>query len=139
MKEIIAKCGYRCDLCPAYAPNIADEEEAKTVCEKFHDIYGFQLKPEEVACVGCLSEGRHIDRDCPVRPCVTAKGFETCAQCAGFDGCEKLKTRMDFLEPLPEKLAHLPKDNFKKYVVPYQSKPHMTRLRAGFLGGRSSR
>jgi hypothetical protein len=27
--EIIAKCGYRCDICPAYAPNIRSEEDAR--------------------------------------------------------------------------------------------------------------
>jgi hypothetical protein len=133
MKEILAKCGYRCDICPAYAPNIGSELEAQKVCEGFHACYGFQLAPATVACAGCLNEGRHIDADCPVRPCVMDKGLDICAQCASFDACEKLSTRMDFLEPLQEKLARVSAEDFRKFVVPYQSKPRMLALRKAFL------
>lgn len=126
-------CGYRCDMCPAYAPNIGSEEDAKSVCEGFKECYGFTLKPEEVACVGCRNEGRHADADCPVRPCVMARGLDSCAQCAEFDSCNKLKTRVDFLDPLREKLSRLPPDVYKKFVVPYLAKPRMLALRKAFL------
>ena len=133
MKEIVAMCGFRCDICPAYAPNIGTDEDARKTCEGFRACYGFQLKPGEVACAGCLNEGRHIDADCPVRPCVMEKGLETCAQCSDFDACAKLKTRMDFLEPLPEKLSRIPKEDFLKFVAPFQARPRMLALREAFL------
>jgi hypothetical protein len=138
VKEIVTRCGYRCDICPAFAPNIKTEEDARKVCEGFHTYYGFQLDPGKVACVGCLNEGRHIDADCPVRPCVLEKELESCAQCSCFETCDKLKSRMDFLEPLPEKLKGIPAGDFRNFVVPYQSKPRMCELRKAFLRSRGS-
>jgi hypothetical protein len=136
MKEMITMCGYRCDLCPAFASTITCEEDARRACDGFKACYGFELAPENVTCDGCRSDGRCIDVDCPVRPCVKEKGFWSCAECDSFDACDKLKARMDFLEPLPEKLAALPPEDFKRFVVPYQARLRMLALRAEFLKSR---
>jgi hypothetical protein len=138
MKETITKCGYRCDICPAYAPNIGSDEDARKACEGFHAYYGFTLTPAEIACAGCLNEGRHIDADCPVRPCVIKKGLDNCAQCSSFDACEKLSSRMDFLESIPEKLAHIPPEDFKKFVEPFRARPRMLALRSEYLREKGS-
>ncbi len=131
--EITARCGYRCDLCPAFAGNITSKEEAQKVCDGFAEVYGFTLTPEGVVCGGCRGGGTCVDADCPVRPCSVEKGLEGCAECDSFDSCPKLKSRMDFLEPLPEKMAALPPERFERFVAPFVARPRMLALRAAFL------
>ncbi len=133
MKEIVTRCGYRCDICPVFAPNIKSPEDARAASEGFRKYYGFQIEPDKIACDGCLSNGRLVDKDCPVRPCVLEKGLENCAECSAFASCDKLKTRMDFLDPMPEKLKNIPEDEFKKFVTPYQSKARMYALWVEFI------
>jgi hypothetical protein len=134
MKEIITMCGYRCDICPAYAVNIRTARDAKNAAEGFFKYYGFRIDPDTLACAGCLNEGRHIDTDCPVRPCAVEKKMGNCARCPEFKTCEKLKTRMDFLESIPEKVKNIPPQDYDRFVTPYQSKPRMIALRKESLG-----
>ena len=69
-KEILTKCGYRCDLCPAYKENIKSEDDKIQSSKGFKRIFDFDISPQNIECVGCHNEGSHADPDCPVRPCV---------------------------------------------------------------------
>jgi len=63
-------------------------------------IFWSKVPPEETGvCVECLNEGKHIDTECPVRPCALEKGVDSCAHCKEFI-CERLKFRVEYIEPL---------------------------------------
>ena len=74
--EILTRCGYRCDLCLAYAENIKTNDQRALLCEGWRKIFGIDLLPEEIYCEGCLTCSANpimVDKGCPVRPCVIAK------------------------------------------------------------------
>ena len=59
MKHIIACCGLTCSLCGAYlATQSNNDEERKKVAEKWSKVLNVEMKPEQINCDGCLSEGR---------------------------------------------------------------------------------
>jgi hypothetical protein len=128
-KEILTKCGYRCDLCPAYKENIKCEEDIILLSKEWHRLFGFDIPPQNVECVGCINEGSHADKDCPVRPCVIEKKLENCAYCDDF-GCDKLKTRMNFIDDFFTKKDKILSDkDYKKYVSAYESKRRLIKIR----------
>jgi hypothetical protein len=54
--------------------------------------YGWDLKPEDMYCEGCMVEdGRLFGycETCEVRKCAGEKAVENCAHCADY-GCNKL-------------------------------------------------
>ena len=129
MEEILAICGYRCDLCPLYAKNIGSEEDKERLSQDYSRIFGFDITPEDVECVGCKNEGHHPDSGCPVRPCALAKGVENCAHCGDFM-CDKLLTKTDFIEEfLSKNEKPLSDEDIQLYVKPYQSKERLLKIR----------
>ena len=126
--EIIARCGFRCDICPAYNMNIGVSADPGTIREGWRKYFGFDIPEERIACAGCLNEGRHADADCPVRPCAVERRMETCAGCPDF-GCEKLKSRMDFAESVIPKSGTIPEGDFELYFRPYLSRERLERIR----------
>lgn len=129
MNEILAKCGYRCDLCPAYSENIKSEEDKKIVSDGWKRMFGFEIPPEEVACAGCHNKGNHPDSDCPVRPCVIEKGMKNCAYCENFE-CDSLKTRTGFLaEYFKKSICEISTEDYEKYILPYESRERLVKIR----------
>lgn len=95
MKELIGFCGLDCELCNARIATVNNDDElraktAKLWCELNQtDV----IKPEHINCLGCRQEGMKTyfcSSLCEVRKCCTAKGFETCAECADKASCEML-------------------------------------------------
>jgi hypothetical protein len=129
MKELLAKCGFRCDLCPAYYENIKSNEDKVKLSEGWQRVFGFNISPEEVECVGCHNEGKHADSGCLVRPCVIEKGLDNCACCKNF-GCDSLKTRIDFLDNLLTKQDRkITDEDYQHYALAYESRPRLMKLR----------
>ena len=128
MKETISKCGYRCDVCPAYTGNIKSEEDKVTVSRGWNRMFGFEIPPDGEECAGCHNEGRHADSGCPVRPCVIEKGVENCAYCADFE-CDALKTRTGFLDDYLKSATEISKEDYERYVRPYASRDRLNRIR----------
>jgi len=133
MAEILARCGYRCDLCPAYVGNIHSAEDRQSVSDGWFKYLGFRIPVEDIGCRGCLDEEEAIDQECPVRPCVNEKGFDNCGYCREFP-CDRLKTRMDFLEDRSGDLPSIPKDDFDKFIKPYMSKDRLQKIHAKMEG-----
>ena len=128
---ILSKCGYRCDLCGAYLPNIEKEDRRKELSEGWFTIYGFRMEPEAIRCEGCVSSDSPelIDKDCPVRPCVVSKGIENCAYCDEFV-CEKHKQRGVSREDMERKLnRRLDETEYDLFVRPYESEERLKRMR----------
>jgi len=104
---MIAYCGIKCSDCGILLATRDDKEEsrrevAKTWSEKFR----WNLKPEDINCDGCLSEGSRLFNyceTCGVRECAMEKAVETCADCTDY-GCDKIKAIWDLA---PEAKANL--------------------------------
>jgi hypothetical protein len=128
MEEIQTLCGYRCDLCQFYIKNIESQKDKERVSQEFNRIFGYNVQPEDVECVGCKNEGKHADPDCPVRPCALEKGVENCAHCSEFI-CDRLKERINFTEEfLRDNKKPLSDKDFQSYIKPYQSKERMLKI-----------
>ena len=129
MEEILGLCGFRCDLCQFFNKNVIGQEHKEAVSREFNRIFGYDIKPSDVECVGCRNEGKHADVNCPVRPCAIKKSVKNCAHCQDFI-CDKLKERMCFIEDFLQKnKEHITKDDFDKYVDPYQSRERLETIR----------
>ncbi|MBN1124731.1 MAG: DUF3795 domain-containing protein [Sedimentisphaerales bacterium] len=128
MKSIIAKCGYRCDLCPAYETNLTSEQDKQDFSLALERYYDCRIAPEAIkSCKGCLSADKQPDPDCSVYPCVTDKGLGNCGQCADF-GCDKLKQRMDIVEEYLAKAGAVSSEDFRRYFQPFLSRDTLTQI-----------
>lgn len=132
MEPILTRCGYRCDLCLAYKPNVEKHpENRQKLSDGWHKYFGFRLPPAEICCDGCMSVDPHlIDQGCPVRPCVIERDLENCAQCGDYDGCEKLAQRLVTYEGVEERVAQeIPDDDRECFIKPYENKARLDALR----------
>ena len=135
MKPILARCGYRCDLCPAYRENIHEPTDRQRVSDGWFKYFGFRIPPEAIACDGCRDDrpdARRIDAACVVRPCAIARTIATCAQCADY-GCPQLESRTVVTREWVEKRfgAALPPEDYLRFVQPYEGRARLEALRAG--------
>lgn len=122
MDPIIAKCGYRCDLCLAFEANFKGEADRHRMSEALAKYYSYTLPPEQIQpCKGCGATAEAPDSNCQVYPCVASKGLDNCGQCPDF-GCEKLKTRMDTVEECLKKCPDIPRADYDQFFRPYLSR-----------------
>jgi len=93
MPRMIAYCGLVCPECPTYLATRADDDAARArTAAMYAEKFGFDLRPEEIDCDGCRSDGGTLMaycRACVIRECCHAKGFENCALCPD-QPCESL-------------------------------------------------
>ena len=129
MSEVVALCGYRCDLCPAYDENIKNKDNRQEISEGWKRYFEFEIPSEEIGCVGYISEGKHADVNCPIRPCALEKKVENYAHCDNFL-CEKLQSRVEFIERLLEKCANnVPEEDYRLFFEPYLSRKRLLNIR----------
>lgn len=132
MEPILTRCGYRCDLCLAYRPNVeSDPANQQKLSDGWHQYFGFRIPPAEIICDGCLSEGNVlIDKSCPVRPCAMEKELDTCAQCAEYV-CRKLRERIVVFEEVKSRIGtEIPEDDRDRFIRPYENLPRLEATRA---------
>ncbi len=93
MSEMIAYCGLVCTKCPSFIATQKDDDDARAEASAMlAEKYGFDIKPEDINCDGCLSVGgRHLGycQTCEIRQCGSEKELENCAHCQE-ENCEKL-------------------------------------------------
>jgi hypothetical protein len=128
MPEILTRCGFRCDLCPAYAENIGKLADRESISDGWFKYFSFRIPPEKIDCDGCLNKGRLLDKDCPIRPCAIERGLRTCAACPDFD-CEKMRTRVDATEGLRDKFPDMSQRDYQLFGRPYEGRRRLVRLR----------
>jgi hypothetical protein len=131
MGEIVARCGYRCDLCLAYRPNVeANPAGRQELSDGWHKYFGFRIPAEEIICDGCMAENaRLIDKACRVRPCVIERGFANCSQCPDY-ACEKLADRLVVYEELAARTpSSIPPEDRTRFIAPYENKRRLDQLR----------
>jgi hypothetical protein len=134
MEPILTRCGYRCDLCLAFRPNVEqNRSNQQKISDGWYLYFGFRIPPEKILCEGCMSENPIlIDQSCPVRPCVIAKGLENCAACESF-GCEKLQERIVDREEVRTRIgSDLPEEDYQNFILPYENRRRFSHyLRTG--------
>jgi len=131
MPEIVTRCGYRCDLCLAYRPNVeANPSNRQLLSDGWHEYFGFRIPAEQIVCDGCLAEDPVlIDRACPVRPCVIERELRTCAECPAY-GCEKLAERLvDYVEIAARRAEPIPAEDRARFIAPYENKRRLAEMR----------
>lgn len=131
MQPILTRCGYRCDLCLAYRPNVESQTaNRQKLSDGWFRYFGFHLPPEEICCDGCLTSSPHlIDQDCPVRSCVLDRQLENCAQCAE-PGCPRLAERLVSFEEVQQRTPHpIPLLERAWFILPYENQDRLQALR----------
>lgn len=102
MEKMIAFCGMNCTECPAFLATQKDDDEGrKKTAELWSKQYNADIRPEDINCEGCLSEGGKIFSHCKVceiRKCGQEKGLKNCAYCGEYV-CERLS---NFFKIAPE-------------------------------------
>lgn len=132
MEPVLTRCGYRCDLCLAYRPNLeSNPENRQILSDGWFTYFGFRIPPEEILCDGCLAEdARLVDTACPVRPCVIERGLPNCAACGQYI-CAKLEERMVSREEVHQRMrAEIPEEDYRRFILPYENKPRLEEIRA---------
>ncbi len=131
MDQIIARCGYRCDLCLAYRPNVeANPGSQVTLSDGWQKYFGFRIPPEAIICDGCMGENPClIDKSCPVRPCVIEKRIANCSECREYP-CDKLADRLVVYEKVAAKHAFpIPPEDRARFITPYEHRVRLDDLR----------
>ena len=132
MEPILTRCGYRCDLCLAYRPNVvANPSNQQKLSDGWYKYFGFRVPAEEITCDGCMADDpKLIDKACLVRPCVIQKGLDNCAQCEEYI-CERLSERLVICEAVRERAGgSVPEDDYQCFIRPYENKRRLEALRA---------
>lgn len=130
MEIILSRCGFRCDLCLAYRPNIeAEPANRQILSDGWHRYFGFRIPPERIACDGCMAESPTLDSGCPVRPCAIERGVGNCAQCGEYV-CGRLKERLIAYEDIQARIgAAIPPQDRARFIYPFENKRRLDALR----------
>lgn len=131
MQAKLSKCGFRCDLCLAYRPNIElHPENRKKLSDGWHTYFGFRIPPEDIFCAGCSAEGEPIlDKECPVRPCVVERDLPNCASCDQYI-CHKLTQRLITFDEIQAKFSQaIPAADRQQFIFPYENAQRLEQLR----------
>jgi hypothetical protein len=109
---MVAVCGLDCSKCGAFlATKENDDFKRAEVAQEWSKLFKVDIKPEDINCDGCLSEGERIFnycKVCEIRKCGKEKGLKNCGHCGEYP-CQKLdfifnnapdaKKRLDKMNP----------------------------------------
>ncbi len=111
MSKMIAYCGLVCSSCPTFIATRDDDDEARAkTAAMYSKKFGLEMKPEDINCEGCKSEGGVLIgycHSCGVRKCCRERDLENCAEC-GDGPCQTLERFHKFspeAKAMYEKLA----------------------------------
>ncbi len=123
----LTMCGYSCELCKAYAPNIKKLDQREMLSKMWMKYYELDIKPEDIYCEGCRCErenAKRIDDDCPVRKCVVMNGLEHCGYCDKYPcntfsereglSCQSAKENSEFLQ-----------DEYDEFLLAFDNKTRL--------------
>jgi len=134
MKDIIAPCGYKCNLCLAYRDNNKGSDEQIRFSDGLRIYYDYYIPIEQSYCDGCLAKAngdvQKLDPDCKIRACVEKKKLENCAHCKDYP-CEMLKEKFVFRDDVEKKFGRpIPEKDYETFVKPYESKEVLDAIHA---------
>lgn len=140
MEGIFAKCGARCDRCPAYRDNVRGAEDRQRCSDGWHKYLGARVRPDRCYCDGCqtpddespiLIYGRG---GCSIRRCAVKNSVLTCAFCAAYP-CEAVKTQFSFDDGSRERInarlgSPMSEEDYLTFIEPYELHRHLAEIRA---------
>ena len=127
MSEMLARCGYRCDLCAAQSPNASIRLHMVKGWRKFYGHTRYTV--DNVQCDGCRCDnGRLADINCQVRPCVIEKGISTCAHCDEMP-CDKLQTHLTCRGRQMKRLQGISQEDYNLCCRQFDSIPRLLKIR----------
>ena len=93
--RLIACCGLDCGRCEARLATVNDDDGLRRkVAKEWSELNNVEITPEMINCDGCRMDGRRTpfcESMCPIRVCVTSKGYGTCSECPEMESCDKLR------------------------------------------------
>lgn len=99
MSRMIAYCGLVCSSCPAYIATQNDDDEARAQTAAYYlKKFGLEMKPEEINCDGCKSDGGKLIgycQVCSIRRCCRDRNLDNCSVCED-QPCEDLAKFHEF-------------------------------------------
>jgi len=137
----VAMCGYKCDLCKAYAKNIEKNDERIKLSAVWAKYNNLDISPEDIYCDGCRSKKKNaklIDDHCPLRKCVALKNLNSCIDCLEYP-CENFNRRRGLCEAeAKEKLkTSFCKDEFNDFLLAYDNKTRIDKYKK-YVGSKFS-
>ena len=107
MNQMTGFCGLICSQCDAFIATQNDDDEKRAeVARLWSQQFKIDMKPEDINCDGCISDGeRHVGHCyvCEIRKCGKQKNIPNCAHCDDY-ACDKLK---GFFKMVPDAQKHL--------------------------------
>jgi hypothetical protein len=90
---MVAFCGLDCYECGAFlATKENDAQKRAEVAQEWSKLFKVEIKPEEINCDGCLSEGQRLFnycKVCEIRKCGKEKSLKNFGYCGEYP-CHKL-------------------------------------------------
>jgi len=89
---LVGVCGLYCGECEIYvAFSEGDLDRREEIAESISRRFSAEVGPEQIMCGGCRGpEELAFCAGCRIRPCASARGLATCADCGEADGCKTL-------------------------------------------------
>ena len=90
---MVAVCGLDCSRCGAFLATKENDDQKRTeVAQEWAKRFKVDIKPEDINCKGCLSDGGRVFnycKVCEIRRCGKEKGLKNCGYCSEYP-CRKL-------------------------------------------------
>jgi hypothetical protein len=125
---MLARCGYRCDLCAARSD---DPDVRQRLVDLWRKYYGHQnYTVENVRCDGCLADGRLADKTCGIRPCAIEKGLDNCACCDDYP-CDILKNTagLNSRKSFTARFGQIPEEDHNICMRMFENEPRLKEIR----------
>ena len=122
----ITRCGYCCNLCKAFAPNIKDNDQRQELSKVWKEYYDLDIPTDDIYCDGCRCEkqtSKLIDTSCPVRKCVIDEKLNHCGDCSKYP-CSTFNERKGLsASEAEEKLGeNYDASKYNEYLLAYDNK-----------------
>ena len=129
-KELLTRCGYRCDLCLAYKANVEKQDRRAELSDGWEKCFGFRIPADKIYCEGCMTPGnpKLIDSKCPVRACVITKGLNNCSQCPEYP-CQTSNKRAVVYEKVVKDKKNITESDRTLFIKPYENKVRLDELK----------
>ena len=124
----MSMCGFDCNQCKAFAPNILKNDEREQLSVMWKKYYDLDFKADEMYCDGCRSDkpdAKRISDNCLVRSCVIEKGLEHCGECEDYP-CEDYTHGLCMEEAKQKFGEHFSADEYTKYLAAYDNKTRLS-------------
>lgn len=131
MDEAISLCGFNCDICPAYKPNLTSDEDRAKIDEgwkKFHKSRGWIYK--QPSCEGCFNvlEKAPLWSSCPIRKCVLTNNVENCGYCPDYP-CPRINNMIHITNGIAERTRKEgTEEDFQKFALPHLNQERLERI-----------